>query len=335
MNKNYDTKSKFLKNIALGSFLLGSFAGTSSQLQADPIHSKSFRGDVIAVQQLLNSGVDPNKKNTSGEAPLHLASTPEVIDLLCNNGANPNITNPLGNTPLHLAIRAVRETDTQLRRQHLQELLSRMEQLLRRGANKDKPNNAGYSPASIVTQIIRTNRLSDGQVTLTINDSVRQAYLEVEKLFSQVRTKSLHNAVAEDDIAEVRRLLDAGADPNGIDKHGAMPLHYADNPEIIDLLCSKGANINGPNQKGDIPLHSAVSANYPNLEYIKQLLRKGADISIANRKGDTPLSMVQQAIKLGTVVNDYRPGTFISIEDDARLAYAEVLKLFFLPPSLW
>ncbi|MDR1345762.1 MAG: ankyrin repeat domain-containing protein [Bacteroidales bacterium] len=342
MNKNFETKNKFLKNIALGSFLLGSFAGTSSQLQADPIHSKSFRGDAIAVQQLLNSGVDPNKKNTSGEAPLHLASTPEVINLLCDKGANPNIANSLGNTPLHSAlIRLCYHENVggseMLKAAAIAEKLKKqldcIQQLLRRGANKDTPNNTGYSPSFIVTQVITSGRFCDGQKDTPISAGVHQAYNKVQQLFSQVRTKSLHDAVAEDDIAEVRRLLDVGADPNEIDELGFTPLQHANTPETVDLLCNKGANINGLDRwSNSTPLRIAVSNAYPNLEVIKQLLRKGAKIDIKDKRGKTPVEAVKIAIK-GGIVDNGSASTLIG--DDARLAYAEVLTLFFLPQHLW
>ncbi|MDR1345761.1 MAG: ankyrin repeat domain-containing protein [Bacteroidales bacterium] len=144
----------------------------------------------------------------------------------------------------------------------------------------------------------------------------------------------LHKATARGNTAEMRRLLDAGADPNGIDRLGGKPLHYASTPETVDLLCSRGANINGLDRKGNsTPLRIAVSSKCPNLELIKQLLRKGANKNIEDVTGTTPIIAVQTAME-GGIVNS---GLYTStpIGDDARRTYAEVLKLFFLPQHLW
>ncbi|MDR2372387.1 MAG: ankyrin repeat domain-containing protein [Puniceicoccales bacterium] len=332
MNKNYNIKNKFLKNIALGGFLFGGFAGTFPQLQvAASIHSKASQGDVPWVRQLLNGGVDPNKKDNSGQTPLHFANTPEVIDLLYSQGANPNATDNLGNTPLHTKVRALLETE--YRKEKMQSLLSCIERLLQKGANKNKRNHAGYSPESTVGQALLTGFYQNR----SINKDVREAYTEAQRLFSQFRAKSLHEVVADDDIEEARRLLDEeGADPNGIDQYGDTPLHWAQTPEIIRLLLDSGANIDHPNRSGDTPLRIAVADRHPKLECIKELLRQGAnkDIKYArDGRNKTPIEAIRIAIESG-IVEDCSSGS-IDIDDDARLKYAKVLPLFFLPQHLW
>jgi hypothetical protein len=89
-----------------------------------------------------------------------------------------------------------------------------------------------------------------------------------------------------------------------------------------------------PNAWGDTTLRRAVSTHYPNLAHIKQLLQKGAKTDIKDKKGKTSAEAVQEAIEWGVVRNGH---FIISTElcDDARLAYAEALKLFFLPQHLW
>jgi ankyrin repeat protein len=311
MNKSYNTKNKFLKNIMFGSFLLGSFAGTFSQLQADPIHSLASKGNIPEVQRLLNEGADPNAPTGNGLTPLHYAGDPAMIDLLYANGADPNRLDNSGNTPLHAAVNSGN--------------LARIRRLLEIGANKDQRNSTGHSPASIIEQII----------SKTTNENTRQTCIAARKLFSQVRPKSLHEAVADDDTAIVLGLLAAGADPNEENRFGYTPLQCAETPEIIGLLCSKGADANKPNQWGNTLLHDLVCAYDPDLEFIKQLVLNGAKPDIRNKKGDTPLSMVQRAIAVG-IVADGRPGaTSASISDDARLKYVKVLALLLLPPRLW
>jgi len=66
-------------------------------------------------------------------------------------------------------------------------------------------------------------------------------------------------------------LIANGADVNGKDKHGNMPLHRAaagDNRGMVELLISKGADANAKNNRGRTPLNMAES------EEMKALLRK-------------------------------------------------------------
>jgi ankyrin repeat protein len=329
VNKSYNIKNKFLKNIVLGSFLFSSFAGTSSQLQAAPIHGRAARGDVVGIQQLLNGGANPNQRDEHGQTPLHFANTPDVIDILCDWGADPNVANNFGYTPLHYKVRVLFEphlndlTRPQNNKRKIQSLLSCIKQLLRRGADKKKINNAGYSPESIVEQAFQTNVFYDGNTRYNVSSNALQACIEIRGLFP----KSIYDAVADNDIIEARQLLAAGVDPNGINRFGYAPLHYATTPEMVELLCNAGANINGPDQWGNTPLHSAVAIINPNLELIRKLLQKGARIDIPNQQGETPLSKVKRTIQTGvvtysrshlgliTIGEDVAPQTFIRVQD--------------------
>ncbi|MDR0740916.1 MAG: ankyrin repeat domain-containing protein [Puniceicoccales bacterium] len=260
MNKSYNIKNKFLKNIALGSFLFGSFTGTFSQLQADPNKKDSQRK--LSRSSSVPSEKDSQRKFLSSSVP--------------------------------------------------------------RGKDSQRKPLSSSMP-----------RGKDSQRKLSRSSSVLPAHTTVEKSFAQPQSHSLHDVVLSDDAAEVLRLLQAGADPNELDRFGYTPLQCATSTGMIDLLCALGADINKPNQWGDTPLRGAVSVPNPNLqslEHIKQLLRKGAQKDIQDAQGKTPVEAVQEAIEWGIVHN----GRFNShIDDDARKVYAEVLKLFFLPQHLW
>ncbi|MDR1345759.1 MAG: ankyrin repeat domain-containing protein, partial [Bacteroidales bacterium] len=125
MNKNYNTKNKFLKSIALGSFLLGSFAATSSQLQAGPLHEAVFSGSMTETHRLLRAGENPNETDKYGYLPLQYAATPEMTDLLLNGRADINMPNAWGDTTLRRAVST-----------HYPNL-AHIKQLLQRGAKKD------------------------------------------------------------------------------------------------------------------------------------------------------------------------------------------------------
>ncbi|MDR2371752.1 MAG: ankyrin repeat domain-containing protein [Puniceicoccales bacterium] len=330
MNKSYNIKNKFLKNIVLGSFLFGSFAGTSSQLQAAPIHSRAARGDVVGIQQLLSGGANPNQKDNLEQTPLHFASTPGVIDILYTWGADPNAANNFGDTPLHCKVRTLLATNLQGNEKKIQSLLSCIKQLLQIGADKKKINNAGYSPESIVEQAFQTNVFYDGNIRRDISSDARQACIEIRGLFSPLQAKSIYDAVADNDIEGVRRLLDAGVDPNKIhDRFGCAPLHIVQTPEMVELLCGRGANINGPDQWGNTPLLCALSFGSPNLKLIEKLLQKGARIDILNQRGQTPVSLVQQAIDKRIVSGGRPSDASISLNENEHKTYITVKQLLF------
>lgn len=92
----------------------------------------------------------------------------------------------------------------------------------------------------------------------------------------------------------VRRLLEAGADPNGQDDGGLMALHFAARfekgaEELIGLLLGFGADIEGRADSGCAPLHHA--AGWASSEAIGFLVREGADLEAMNESGSTPLMM--------------------------------------------
>lgn len=89
---------------------------------------------------------------------------------------------------------------------------------------------------------------------------------------------SLANAILEQDIDTVRRMLRHGESVNQIDEYGFTPLVEAaivENVEISKLLLSQGANPNQQDVTGGTALHWAVENN--NLELAKLFLENRAD----------------------------------------------------------
>lgn len=81
-------------------------------------------------------------------------------------------------------------------------------------------------------------------------------------------------ASREDDLDEVIRLLDTGADVNASNNYGRTPLHEAawnDNTAVAELLIAKGADVNAADGDGKTPLYWA--ARYDNVA-VAELLRK-------------------------------------------------------------
>ena len=74
-----------------------------------PLTYAAMYGSVGNIRLLLKAGADPNLRNALGDAPLHLAAQfghPDVIAILAAASARIDAPNAAGDTPLIVAIRA-------------------------------------------------------------------------------------------------------------------------------------------------------------------------------------------------------------------------------------
>jgi ankyrin repeat protein len=123
----------------------------------------------------------------------------------------------------------------------------------------------------------------------------------------------LMRAAKSGDIAIVRLLLDAGADPTAALANGNTALMFASGlgwrdgspaapsydqgpPEeavaTIELLLARGLDINAANNNGDTPLHAAVSGR-ASPEIVRTLVARGAKLDAQNKRGQTPLTLAK------------------------------------------
>jgi hypothetical protein len=104
----------------------------------------------------------------------------------------------------------------------------------------------------------------------------------------------LAQAVDDDDIDEVRRLLQSGANPNfSFEESTIVGLAIAQsNPEILRLILDMGGNPNVVEdpEDGSTAMHLAPIYN---LEMLRILIEKGGDVNIRDIKGQTPLFNVR------------------------------------------
>ncbi|XP_063176066.1 cyclin-dependent kinase 4 inhibitor B-like isoform X2 [Chroicocephalus ridibundus] len=102
----------------------------------------------------------------------------------------------------------------------------------------------------------------------------------------------LCSAAARGDCEEVRRLLDAGADPNGTNSFGRTPLQVMmlGSPRVAELLLQRGGDPNRPDPRtGCLPAHDAARAGF--LETLAALHRAGARLDLPDGRGRLPLDV--------------------------------------------
>ncbi|NXP35630.1 CDN2B inhibitor, partial [Leiothrix lutea] len=102
----------------------------------------------------------------------------------------------------------------------------------------------------------------------------------------------LCSAAARGDHEEVRKLLDAGVDPNGTNSLGRTPLQVMmmGSPRVAELLLRRGADPNRPDPRtGCRPAHDAARGGF--LETLVVLHRAGARLDLLDGRGRQPLDV--------------------------------------------
>lgn len=106
------------------------------------------------------------------------------------------------------------------------------------------------------------------------------------------------NAVIDNNVSLIKRLLEEGVYVNEVDKNGWSALHFASrksSPEIVELLLNKNAIVDIKNSYGNTPLFNAVfECRNGNGQIIKLLRAAGADPNNKNNYGVSPLELAKQ-----------------------------------------
>jgi ankyrin repeat protein len=107
-------------------------------------------------------------------------------------------------------------------------------------------------------------------------------------------TGILHLAAMRGDPGMVRMLLDSGANPNAEDELGQTPLFYLEpgGAGVLQVLLDAGADVDHQAKFGKTPMMSLVATGQ--FQSIFVLLSAGADWSVKSRSGDSLPSMLRR-----------------------------------------
>ena len=177
-----------------------------------PLMAASRHGNLLAMEALLDAGVDPNRPVAeTGLVAMHFAATGKAVSLLFDHGASVSIRGENGLTPLHLVAREGTPEAVQA--------------LIRRGADV----NAGSPPVD----------------NTPLHDAAKYAQPVVVQILLEAgaeinaRNRSdvtpLYKAAKFNSPEVVELLLDAGADPTIRTVRGnAADVAKADNPKVAN-----------------------------------------------------------------------------------------------------
>ncbi len=128
----------------------------------------------------------------------------------------------------------------------------------------------------------------------------------------------LHEAAKADEVQEVERLIQAGADVEALDEDGETPLTaaaLAGKTAAVKLLVARGADIKRRNKGGFTALHAAAYTGH--IQIVEFALDRGAGIDDQDNKAElTPLHAAAE--------RDYLDIVELLIERGARVDLKEL-----------
>ena len=158
----------------------------------------------------------------------------------------------------------------------------------------------GERQERVLMQAVEERRAAGLEVARAEPESLllAQEQEKLDRLASRLQAQesrlALHRAVFNANLAEIDRLIEAGADLNArAGRYDETPLHraiYGANPEVAARLIEAGADLGATDDMSNTPLHNAA-ADSANPDMAARLVRAGADLEARGAYGRTPLLM--------------------------------------------
>ncbi|KAJ5365577.1 hypothetical protein N7517_008463 [Penicillium concentricum] len=280
-----------------------------------PLHIAAESNDGQMIKFLFDYGVNLYSLNQSNTSALHIAAmqgNENTVQTLLDCGFNPNFIDGEGDAPFHWVARGYRVPRTSCP----EEKLSVTSALLEHGADPYLKNRYGFMPlwtAAFLDRTFLVDSLLEYGVNphgLDANGNMQELMpieefrvMALEKLSPIVRygrpvgdegyincCTPLCIAVFLYSNETIKLLLEYGADPNGKDPNGEMPLHLAVRYRsrwIAECLIKKGACLESRDCHGWTPIDWALS--YGSHEIIQLLRDKGASVDSLDWSGGDPV----------------------------------------------
>lgn len=237
--------------------------------------------DLLSV--LLDEGADVHRANDDGKTALHVAAghgCGPCVSTLLNAGARIDARDDFGQTPL-LDVAINDES------QSMEEMWDMTARLLRAGADLNAYSETGRTVLAEIAQRTQSDALVDTLLRAGADPNGQDA-LGWKRRYP-MRT-ALTEAIRESNYAVVRRLLDAGANPNARIEDGDTPLICAVRQEdvrLVEALLDAGSTVGAQNHDNATAL--IVAAAESNLDAVERLLSAGARSDTRNTNGETAL----------------------------------------------
>ena len=126
-------------------------------------------------------------------------------------------------------------------------------------------------------------------------------------------------------LPELKKLIDNGADINGISPEKKTPLIEAiksDNQTALDLMLRyKNLNPNIQNKDGNASIHFASKKG--DTELVRRLIERGVELNLSNQKGSTPMFLALAYDHL--FLASYYQSKGISVDQKDKLGYTPLM----------
>nr|AEL30802.1 transient receptor potential cation channel subfamily A member 1 [Carollia brevicauda] len=272
-----------------------------------PLHWAAQKNQVEGVKFLLSKGANPNLRNISMMAPLHLAVQDmhnEVVKVLTeHSGTNVNLEGENGNTAVLIACSKDNSEALQI--------------LLKNGAKPCISNKWGCFP---VHQAAFSGAKKCMEILLKYGEEHgfnRQSHIN---FVTNGKASPLHMAVQSGDLEMIKMCLDNGAQLELMENGKCTALHFAATQgatEIVKLMITSysgtGDIVNSVDGNQETMLHRA--SLFDHHELAEYLISVGADINSTDSEGRSPLLLATASASWNTVNLLLSKGAQVDIKD--------------------
>jgi ankyrin repeat protein len=276
----------------------GADVNLSSDGSSIELQSAIANNHVDRVVKLLDLGVDVNARSSDGQTALFAAvdnmwsPTVDAVQVLLERGAVANIEDHYGDSPLKLAKKRLNEF---LATEEMQMKRAKAGKLYKKTPEDLQQRKRDYQQIVALLEEAGANELAPVEMSLlyaarigdlaTVDDCLRRGE-DVNAIDVNNGYSPLIWALSQDHVDVAQMLLESGADPNFVAKHGETALMVAAergmSTETFTHLLDSGAD---PNLQTGAGTALILAALYSPIEVVQLLLDSGADPDLSDGEG--------------------------------------------------